>query len=92
MVKIEMFLYMYMHTYTMTKIVSLSNIAYNELKLLKRSGDSFSDVVIKLVDKTKKKSLLDFFGKWPGDEKEIKEIKKKLEQERKNFKTREVTF
>ncbi len=42
--------------------------------------------------KNKKRPLTDFFGKWIGSEKEIKDIKKIIKEGRKNFKTREVKF
>lgn len=76
----------------MTKVISLTEIAYEELKSLKHADDSFSDVVIKLIDKVKKHSLLDFFGKWPGTAEETERIKKVLGKERKYFRTREVKF
>ncbi len=47
---------------------------------------------IKLVNKTKKKPLSYFLGKWVGSEEEVENIKKTLEEERKKFKTREVDF
>ncbi|MBI2672192.1 antitoxin VapB family protein [Candidatus Woesearchaeota archaeon] len=50
----------------MTKVISLSNEAYERIKSVKRSGESFSDVIIKLIGKTKKKPLSDFLGKWSG--------------------------
>lgn len=33
----------------------------------------------------KRTKLIDFFGKWPGDEKEIERIKSELEKERESF-------
>ena len=38
------------------------------------------------------KPLLDFFGKWPGDKKELDAIKKTLARDRKSFNTKEVSF
>ncbi len=52
----------------MTKVVSLSEKAYQTLKRMKRSGESFSDVVIRVANKEKKKSLLEFAGTWKGDD------------------------
>lgn len=74
----------------MTKVISLSDAAYEEMKSLKHSGDSFSDVVLRLADKERKRPLLDFFGKWPGDSKEAENIKRELEKERSKFKIREA--
>lgn len=76
----------------MTKVISLSNTAYEEIKALKTEDESFSDVVVKLVHTVRRRPLLDFFGKWPGDAKEIIGIKRMLERDRKRFKMREVAF
>lgn len=43
---------------------------------------------LRLSTKSKKKSLITFFGKWPGSNEELTKIKKNIEQERKRFKTR----
>jgi predicted CopG family antitoxin len=60
---------MHMHiVLLMTKVVSLSNEAYQTLKQLKKSGESFSDVVLRVAGERKKKSLLEFSGKWVGDD------------------------
>ena len=74
----------------MTKVISLSDAVYDEIKSLKRGDDSFSDVILRLVGKTRKKSLLDFFGAWPGSPLEAHHIKKVLKEERKSFKLREA--
>ena len=52
----------------MTKVISLSNEAYQTLKESKKPGESFSDVVLRIAKKKKKKSLLEFSGKWVGDD------------------------
>ena len=52
----------------MTKVISLSNEAYQTLKESKKPGESFSDVVLRIAKKKKKKSLLDFSGKWAGND------------------------
>ena len=76
----------------MVKVISLSNKAYFTLKAMKTGDDSFSDVVLRMSEGKKKKSLLDFAGKWPGGKEELMKIKKILEIERKNVKAREVHF
>ncbi len=82
---------MHTHTHTgMVKVISLSEVAYKELKEKKKEEESFSDVVLRLIEKNKKTNLLDFFGKWPGDKKELDKIEKELYRERKKFKLREV--
>ena len=66
----------------MTKIISLSDEAYQILKDSKRSGESFSDVVLRTLKQEKKKSLLEFSGKWVGDDADevIAQIMKDREQ------------
>lgn len=72
----------------MTRVISLSDKAYNELKSLKKDGESFSEVVIKITSR-EKKPLKDFFGKWPVP-RELNKIEKELERERKRAKMRDV--
>ena len=48
----------------MVKVISLSNKAYEALKSLKKGENSFSDVILNLVNKEKKASLLEFAGIW----------------------------
>lgn len=86
-------LYMHTHTHTsMVKVISLSETAYKELKSKKRNEESFSDVVLRLIETEKKPNILDFAGKWPGTNKEAIYIKKELEKDRKKFKLRECKF
>jgi len=54
---------MHMHMH-MVKVISLSEHAYASLKNLKEGSDSFSEVVLRLIHKEKKKSLLSFAGIW----------------------------
>ena len=56
-------MHMYAHT-LMVKVISLSNKAYGTLKSLKGERESFSDVVLKIANKEKKTSLLEFAGIW----------------------------
>ncbi len=74
----------------MTRVISLSDEAYDELKKLKKEGESFSDVVIKMTV-TEKKPLTDFFGKWPVKG-ELDRIEKELKQERKKARMRSAGF
>ena len=85
-------MHMRMQVNKMVKVISLSNKAYSTLKAMKHGDDSFSDVVLKFAEKGKKKSLLDFAGKWPGTDEELVMIGKTLEKERKQVKAREVHF
>ncbi len=52
--------------FAMTKVISLSEKAYETLKGMKKPGESFSDVVLRVAMEKKKKSLLEFSGKWVG--------------------------
>ena len=76
----------------MTKIISITDEAYDTLKGLKIEDESFTKVILRIGQHTEKRSLLDFFGKWPGDKKELDKIQKELAKERHAFKTREVVF
>jgi predicted CopG family antitoxin len=60
---------MHMHiVFAMTKVISLSEKAYETLKGMKKSGESFSDVVLRVAKEKKKKPLSEFSGKWHGDD------------------------
>jgi predicted CopG family antitoxin len=52
----------------MTKVILLSDEAYKELKRIRRKGESFSDVVLRLIHKTTYKPLSEFAGKWVGND------------------------
>lgn len=80
-----------MHICIMTKVISLSDEAYNELKKLKGEGDSFSNVVIKMAKSGKKEGIMAFAGAWK-DKPEMGKIFRKVIKDRKRFKTREVKF
>ena len=76
----------------MVKPVSLSNEAYDVLSKMKTTNESFSDVVLRLVEKSEKKlDVTEFFGVWKNLE-GIDEMKKNIERNRINFKTRKVKF
>lgn len=66
----------------MTKVISLSNEAYETLKASKKPGESFSDVVLRIAKPKKKRSLLEFSGTWEGDDIDevFAEIKKRREE------------
>ncbi len=46
----------------MTKIISLSDRAYEILKNLKQEKESFTDVVLRIADEKKSKSIITFAG------------------------------
>ena len=69
-------------------MVSLSNEAYDKLKMLKGLR-SFSEVIVELVDTRKKKrNIMDFAGAFKDNAEEWKEIEKKIYEDRKKFKLR----
>ncbi len=72
----------------MTKVISLSNKAYQTLKDSKRPGESFSDVVLRVTSKEKKKSILEFAGTWKGDD--IDEVFAQVLKDREKSKSREI--
>jgi len=71
----------------MTKVISLSEKAYETLKGMKKPGESFSDVVIRVSSKEKKKSILEFAGTWHGNDAD--EVLAQTMKDRENAKPRE---
>jgi len=79
---------MHMHIVpAMTKVISLSEKAYQTLKGLKKTGESFSDVVLRVADKEKKRSIMEFAGCWKGDDAD--EVLAEIMKDRENVKSRE---
>ncbi len=83
---------MHMHIVVMvvivTKVISLSEKAYETLKGMKEPGESFSDVVLRVAKPKKKKSLLEFSGKWVGND--IDEVFAKIKKDREHSVSRKV--
>ena len=80
---------MHMHiAFTMTKVISLSEKAYETLKGMKKPGESFSDVVLRVAKEKKKKSLLEFSGTWVGDD--IDEVFAQIKKDREQAASRKV--
>ena len=77
-----------MHVY-MTKVISLSDDAYNTLKHLKKDGESFSDIVLRVTSDEKRKKFMSTAGVWK-DDKEIEKIFKEIAEERRKAKMRDV--
>ena len=75
----------------MVKVISLSEEAYEKLKSKKTADKSFSDVVIDLIDKKPKKSIMDLFGVLKDDKESIKAFEESYRL-RKNLKLRHVRF
>jgi predicted CopG family antitoxin len=76
----------------MVKVISLSNEAYERLKSIKRDK-SFSEVVVSLINesKIKNKDVMKFAGAFK-DKKKWDDVKKIIEEDRKNARMREVKF
>ncbi len=72
----------------MTKVVSLSNKAYKMLKERKEEGESFSEVIMKLIERKKRVSLTTFAGKWSGED--IDKVFDTIKKERMVSATREI--
>jgi predicted CopG family antitoxin len=56
------------------KTISLSDEAYKLLASIKREGESFTDVILRLCSKATKKPLASFAGSWDMSDEEEKEI------------------
>lgn len=74
----ERFIYAHTHTHAMVKVISLSNKAYQTLHEIKGSTESFSDVVIRLSQKSG--DILSIFGCAQKDSEFIKGIKKAYQE------------
>ncbi len=74
-------------TLTMTKVISLSEKAYETLKGMKKSGESFSDVILRVASKEHKRSILEFAGTWKGND--IDEVFSLVLKDREQAKSRE---
>ena len=72
----------------MTKIISLSDDAYEMLSNLKEEGESFSEVVRKLAKDRKKYDFMDFAGVLKEEREEWKNISKEITKNRKKIKPR----
>lgn len=74
----------------MTKCITLSDDAYNDLKALKTDNESFSEIVRKLTKKKKSEELLKLAGIWK-DKPEMVKTMKGIYKNRKNFKLRNLS-
>ena len=80
---------MHMHiVFFMTKVISLSEKAYQTLKGMKKPGESFSDVVLRVGCEKHKKSILEFAGTWKGDD--IDKVFSIVLKDREQSKSREI--
>ena len=75
----------------MVKLVSLSNKAYDTLLKMKRGKESFSDVVLRVVEKKKEKSIVHLAGRWKDDKKIDTIFEKILKEQHKTMYTEKGT-
>ena len=76
-----------MYVFIMTKCITLSDDAYNNLKALKKDNESFSEVVKKLTIKKKSEGLLKLAGIWKDNPEMVKTMKG-IYKNRKNIELR----
>jgi len=70
----------------MVKMVSLSDNAYGSLKAIKNKDESFSDVIIKLIERPKR-DIMELAGAWE-DLPEMDSIFRNIAVKRKSYKGR----
>jgi len=75
----------------MTKVISISDKAYEKLSELKHKGESFTDIVLDLTKKEAHKPISSFAGVWKGRE-DLDLIFEEIKKERETAKLREVKF
>ena len=74
----------------MTKCITLSDDAYNNLKELKKDNESFSEVIRNLTAKKKSEGLLSLAGIWKDNPAIVKTMKN-VYTGRKDFKLRKFS-
>ncbi|WMT50575.1 MAG: antitoxin VapB family protein [Ferroplasma sp.] len=67
----------------MVKMVSLSNRAYSELKNIKNKDESFSDVILRLLENNNK-DIKRFAGILKNEKKELDWMEECVSEDRKN--------
>ena len=65
------------------KTVSLSEEAYEKLRHVKKEGESFSQVILRLIDRETNLHILDFAGAFEESSKEWETIEKEIYERRK---------
>ena len=80
------YVYALMHA-VMTKVISLSEKAYAELKKRKGVSESFSDVVLKMAKGKRSDSIMELAGTWKGDDAD--KVLEQIMKERRAAKSRE---
>jgi predicted CopG family antitoxin len=74
----------------MSKLIAVSDEAYEKLKCLK-NGNSFSKTILQLIEKPKKKSLLEVINSWDNESREkFADSVEAVYKERKKWKLKRV--
>lgn len=74
----------------LTKVISLSEEAYTELKKRKAAGESFSDVVLKMAKGKRTESIMKLAGSWKGDDAD--KVMAEIMRQRRSVKSRELNL
>jgi predicted CopG family antitoxin len=61
------------------KTITISEEAYEMLSDLKKEGESFTEVIKRVVKEVKTRPLNSFSGSWKGDSEELNEIQKEIQ-------------
>ncbi|TFF97867.1 MAG: antitoxin [Promethearchaeota archaeon] len=72
------------------KTVSLSEEAYNALKSIKKEGETFNDLILRLVQKPDQKEILSLAGTWQGSDEEAEKILEIIYENREKTKSSRV--
>lgn len=67
------------------KTITISDEAYEMLSGLKRRGESFTEVIKRVVDEVKTRPLSSFSGAWKGDKSELDEIQREIHYMWRNY-------
>ena len=61
------------------KTITISEEAYEMLANLKKEGESFTEVIKRVLKEVKNRPLNSFSGSWKGDREELNEIQKEIQ-------------
>ena len=70
------------------KTISLSDEAYNVLKTKKLKGESFNDLILRLLAEPKQRDIMTLQGSWKGSEEEVDNILSLIYKNREQAKIR----
>ncbi len=64
----------------MARNIMINDDVYARLKALKKKGESFGSVILRLMSQRKRISVLDLAGKWPYSREEMKSVEDTLKE------------